>query len=695
MSSNNNSSIKEKNDKNKSMKSLLLSFQKEFSLKKASSSSSSSSSSTLQKQEKEAQNHKPIKENKLIYHLRNNEWLKAEEHLRRIPGEASYTYPIRINNNEEIRLFPLHYACTILESKKKNEIIPHSIIKELIRADMDICKCKDVNSRLPLHYACENKQDKVIVSVESIEYIINRYPKGLIVKESLNDFLPLHLACCFHNIKYDLDEGQNQELIQMAKDRSIQLVKILIQYYEKAIKIKEKYNGWLPLHIACKTGAPIEIIQYLLNAFPSAIYEKDMNGRLPIHLACGSRNYFCTNNVSDVITLLTTYYLKGIWDREEKYGFLPLHIACNNSTLLSSPQGLDLIHTLISYNPSSMYAPSTNNGSTPLHVLCRVGGKVSYKMIQTFLFLDTKKKSVKCFDVDKRLPLHWACHSITGLCSHGVQLLINAYPNAVKIPEKKYGYLPLHVVCASLSLSGPVNNIIGIIHILLSSYPLANCYPASNGNLPIHILCENTKFIDPNVLRALISYNPNLCKFKNKQGMTPSMIINASKYKHHNKSTLLSILGNEENIQIDSNTTSMPSLFLPIPKNINKNKNLPDQSQIIQKDQEDDNSPRDVTQLFPIRENTPKQNNEEEDEASPSSLILNYNNLSKCAYCMIQPATNILYPCGHPCFCDECKKLHCDSRNSTATPIMSMHCPKCHSSVRDIIHVRGNVLGSS
>ena len=50
---------------------------------------------------------------------------------------------------------------------------------------------------------------------------------------------------------------------------------------------KEKDSkGCLPLHCACDTIAPLNVIQLLVEAWPDAVKEKDHDGDLPLHCAC-------------------------------------------------------------------------------------------------------------------------------------------------------------------------------------------------------------------------------------------------------------------------------------------------------------------------------------------------------------------------------------------------------------------------
>ena len=61
----------------------------------------------------------------------------------------------------------------------------------------------------------------------------------------------------------------------------------------------------LPIHLAVKDGAPIYIIQALVEAWPMSLAEKDTNGLRPIHLL--SQYYYIASEYVEV-----NEYLKNI-----------------------------------------------------------------------------------------------------------------------------------------------------------------------------------------------------------------------------------------------------------------------------------------------------------------------------------------------------------------------------------------------
>ncbi|KAL3925574.1 MAG: hypothetical protein SGILL_000325 [Bacillariaceae sp.] len=64
------------------------------------------------------------------------------------------------------------------------------------------------------------------------------------------------------------------------------LVSVLIAQSSEAVKAKGG-KGYLPLHYACATGASLEVVERLVNAFPASIRTRDTNDlMIPLHFAC-------------------------------------------------------------------------------------------------------------------------------------------------------------------------------------------------------------------------------------------------------------------------------------------------------------------------------------------------------------------------------------------------------------------------
>ena len=158
-------------------------------------------------------------------------------------------------------------------------------------------KIPDGQGKLPIHIAAKADCAQPITVVKLLEH----YSEGL-GQADHEGKLPLHLA-----VESLPDDFQNKYLI-------------IYQAYPDAIKVKDKQNGWLPLHTACanpdvtttvirgllsqyKNGAKVldrynktpfmiaaengksweNTLQYLFEVYPDAIKMRNIDGFLPIH----------------------------------------------------------------------------------------------------------------------------------------------------------------------------------------------------------------------------------------------------------------------------------------------------------------------------------------------------------------------------------------------------------------------------
>jgi len=113
-------------------------------------------------------------------------------------------------------------------------------------------------------------------------------------------------------------------------------------------------SGDLPLHEACLRGAPLNVIESLLSAYPYGVRQKGFCGRLPLHYAV----YNKYNKPSlDNIYLLLLNFPEGI-STVDVDGYLPIHLA----VIHNAPK--KCIETLIAAYPKSL-RECNKHGNTP------------------------------------------------------------------------------------------------------------------------------------------------------------------------------------------------------------------------------------------------------------------------------------------------------------------------------------------
>jgi len=103
---------------------------------------------------------------------------------------------------------------------------------------------------------------------------VDAYPQGVQVKNG-SDNLPLHIAC--------------------SKAASLDVIKYLVNAYPEDAQITTQQDclyddEGLPLHVALSCDAPLDAIKFLLDTYPQgAQVTTTYASNLPHHIACGMK----------------------------------------------------------------------------------------------------------------------------------------------------------------------------------------------------------------------------------------------------------------------------------------------------------------------------------------------------------------------------------------------------------------------
>ena len=101
-----------------------------------------------------------------------------------------------------------------------------------------------------------------------------------------------------------------------------QTVKALIDSYPAGLAVCDSLHKQYPLHIACSEASNnFPVIEELLSAFPDIAMVKDKSGRLPLH-------YAIERKASPKTILLLLEYQPWSAAQPDKDGAYPLHMAC-------------------------------------------------------------------------------------------------------------------------------------------------------------------------------------------------------------------------------------------------------------------------------------------------------------------------------------------------------------------------------
>ena len=115
-------------------------------------------------------------------------------------------------------------------------------------------------------------------------------------------------------------------------------------------------SGKLPIHIACSTKAPVEVLTALVDLDPATLQIADYSGNLPIHECC-----FGAVDHSSVQYLVEQGGV-GTLAARNRQGLLPLHILCG-----SKNPPLRTVQYLIQSFPESV-AAQTDSGEYPFMI---------------------------------------------------------------------------------------------------------------------------------------------------------------------------------------------------------------------------------------------------------------------------------------------------------------------------------------
>ena len=119
------------------------------------------------------------------------------------------------------------------------------------------CKAVGVQGRTPLHVACDHDGPAVVV-----EALASAYPEASLMVGTSN-MNPLHITCS-------------------SQHASVHVVRVLLEEGHDLQTSMRDVDGDTPLHAACRCGAPIDVLELLLGADPSAVNERDYEGLTPL-----------------------------------------------------------------------------------------------------------------------------------------------------------------------------------------------------------------------------------------------------------------------------------------------------------------------------------------------------------------------------------------------------------------------------
>jgi Ankyrin repeats (many copies) len=114
-----------------------------------------------------------------------------------------------------------------------------------------------LEGRTPLHHACELDAPAVV-----IQSLLNACPEASLMIGS-SGMTPLHIACSSYHA-------------------SIHVIRVLLDLGRPEQCQIRDLDGDTPLHTACRCGAPHDVLECLLQAYPNAVNQRDNEGLTPL-----------------------------------------------------------------------------------------------------------------------------------------------------------------------------------------------------------------------------------------------------------------------------------------------------------------------------------------------------------------------------------------------------------------------------
>jgi Ankyrin repeats (3 copies) len=258
---------------------------------------------------------------------------------------------------------------------------------------------------LPIHLAVQHRPTldrEIDEMLQLVRFLYKQFPRSAWARTS-EGYLPLHVAAGLGRGvgSYGIDKVERMEfelvsflhereplLVYMPSSRdgllplhfairgghSLQAVQLLAQPWSESIHFWNA-EGFSALHVALTRDTPfsVELVRWLVGAYPALLRGVDKTGSLPLHVAAANKQPL------EVIRLLVEPLPRAIGHRDATLS-LPLHVA-----LSQQETPLEVVRYLVERRPNSL-SQANGKGLLPLHVAA-----VSDAPLEVIFYLATKR----------------------------------------------------------------------------------------------------------------------------------------------------------------------------------------------------------------------------------------------------------------------------------------------------------------
>jgi ankyrin repeat protein len=309
------------------------------------------------------------------------------------------------------------------------------MVKELVSAGADI-DAKDDEGWTPLHIASHDNLEicKSLVSAgadlhavnyhgyfpmdhalcfggstDALKYLLQKFYASIFEHEGR---LPIHAL--LEDLSTDgtsLRKALEQDVF--GTEGVLEIITFLVVQNPESRSARNQ-DGDLPLHVACATSTPVEIVRFLVEPAPGSLsVPRTTDVALALHVALERG----ASSDTEVVKLLLERQDPVIMTLRNNAGETPLRVACRCGAPFA------IVQSLVDQDPSTIVARN-NAGETALHVACRCG--VPFEIVESLIHHN--QASVQVVTPQGDLPLFLACAS-TEPSLDVIYLLLTLYPD--------------------------------------------------------------------------------------------------------------------------------------------------------------------------------------------------------------------------------------------------------------------------
>lgn len=360
---------------------------------------------------------------------------------------------------------------------------------------------------------------------ESVQYFFMFHSNIELVVRRLVEEFPGFLTKRWHFNRHRSrghDDSEKMLALHCAVEQHapINILRILVSSYPKALEVTTHWKKDTPLHLAIRVGyldMNPDVLLLLSSAKSLRFYNDE--GKIPLHSYLDCEGRPSLQVVQSMVELCPPSVRTAV---KPNSGSTPLHLACNRS--FAANLNLQVIQFLVDRYPRALVMRDSV-GCTPLLGVCHfVPGEDVLPLIQ--LLVEASPESVRQLDSAGNTVVHRYLLGSGSPSLSIVEYLTSVYPGSLRIRDKVKKMTPIDIACQRSQVD--------IVRYLAQQYPetLKSHSPAGT-QTPLHTVCSMferswSPFPDaPNgsesilALLSILSISEKVVLAKDSNGQTP------------------------------------------------------------------------------------------------------------------------------------------------------------------------------